>query len=208
MSRPLKGLYAITQASDGDSQRLFDEVYAALKGGIIFLQYRDKSRDNKRRRYEAEHLQTLCGRFSVPLIINDDIGLAKTTGAAGVHLGKDDTNLPIARNELGDRAIIGVSCYNSLRLAEEAEIAGADYVAFGSFFNSPSKPEAVTANLSLLQSWRHHKTPVCAIGGITTENGSELLNAGADILAVISNLWESADIEQQARVFSELFKES
>lgn len=208
MPRIIKSLYAITQASNGDSQRLFDEVDAALRGGTKIMQYRDKSNDSKRRRYEAEHLQTLCDRFSVPLIINDDIRLAKNIAAAGVHLGKGDTNLLVARKELGDHAIIGVSCYNSLKLAEEAETAGADYVAFGSFFSSPSKPEAVKADLSLLQSWSHHKTPACAIGGITTENGPEVLNAGADMLAVISNLWEAADIEQQAQMFSKLFKES
>lgn len=207
MPRLFKGLYAITQSSNGDSQRLFDEVDAALRGGAKIIQYRDKSSDSKRRRYEAEHLQTLCDRFSVPLIINDDIGLAKTIGATGVHLGKGDASLLVARKELGDQAIIGVSCYNSLKLAEEAEIAGADYIAFGSFFNSPSKPEAVKADLSLLQNWGHHKTPACAIGGITTENGSELLNAGVDMLAVISNLWNATDIEQQARVFSNLFRE-
>ncbi|HID83167.1 MAG TPA: thiamine phosphate synthase [Chromatiales bacterium] len=208
MSTLLKGLYAITQASKSDSRQLFSDVEAALKGGASMVQYRDKSRNNKLRRDVTEYLYALCASFSVPLIINDDVDLAKTIGAAGVHLGKDDTDLLAARKELGDQAIIGVSCYNSLRLAEEAEAAGADYIAFGSFFDSPSKPEAVKADLSLLQSWRHHKTPVCAIGGITVENATELISAGADMLAVISSLWAADDIEQQAWMFSRLFEKT
>jgi len=206
MLKLLKGLYAITQASNGNSQRLLNDVQGVLEGGASIVQYRDKSDDKSHKQYEAEQILSLCRDFSVPLIINDDVDLAKYIGAAGVHIGKQDAALQQTRKELGPQAIIGVSCYNSLRLAEEAEAAGADYVAFGSFFSSPTKPEAVKAELSLLHSWSHRKIPVCAIGGITLENATDLIDAGADMLAVISGLWEATDIEQEARLYSQLFK--
>ncbi|MGH8400781.1 MAG: thiamine phosphate synthase, partial [Gammaproteobacteria bacterium] len=141
-----------------------------------------------------------------PLIVNDDIALAQSIGADGVHLGRDDAPLEQARVQLGPHALIGVSCYDSLQLATEAAHAGADYVAFGSFFASPSKPDATHASVSLLAAaHRQLSVPICAIGGITPQNGTELVTAGADILAVISGVFAAADIEQAAHRYAQLF---
>ncbi len=205
MQTTLKGLYAITRDSQGDSQRLLAEVEAALRGGASIIQYRNKSGGEKQRLNEARQILKLCRHYAIPLVINDDILLAKRIGAAGVHLGRDDADLQTAREILGQKAVIGVSCYNKLELAEQAEAEGANYIAFGSFFDSPTKPAAVKAEQALLQRWKKHRIPACAIGGITPENASALIASGADMIAIISSLWETDDIEQQARTFSELF---
>ena len=134
-----KGLYAITSVSPHPTLGLVEQVGHALLGGARIIQYRDKSGDHTRREAEASKLVELCRQFNAPLIINDDVYLAKISKAAGVHLGSDDPSLNLARQELGKDAIIGVSCYNRLELAKEAADAGANYVAFGRFFNSSSK---------------------------------------------------------------------
>jgi thiamine-phosphate pyrophosphorylase len=141
------------------------------------------------------------------VLINDDVSLAAEIGADGVHLGKDDASLANARVALGPRAIIGVSCYDSLPAAVAAAHAGADYVAFGSFHTSGSKPAAVRAPLSLLTDARRELSiPLCAIGGITPGNGAALVAAGADMLAVIHGLFGAADIFRTAKAYADLFR--
>lgn len=181
-------------------------VAQALTGGARLIQYRDKGVDALRRRAEATALCALCRAHGVPLLINDDVALAATVGAAGVHLGRDDIPLIEARARLGTRALIGVSCYNSLDRAHQAIAAGADYVAFGRFFPSHSKPDALQADPVLLnQAHATLSVPVVAIGGITPDNGVELLAAGADILAVIDGVFAQPDIEAAARRYARLF---
>lgn len=205
-SRTLHGLYAVSDTALTPGAQLATAVAAAIRGGARLVQYRDKSSDAVRRTREAETVLTLCRKHEVPLIVNDDVELAARIGADGVHLGVEDAPLDEARVRLGPRAIIGVSCYNSLERAGAAEHAGADYVAFGSFFVSPSKPQAVRAPLALLIEARQRlNVPICAIGGITPDNGAALVTAGADMLAVISGLFAQADIEAAARSYARLF---
>lgn len=207
-SESLHGLYVLTDAALLPDERLLAGVEAAIRGGARLVQYRDKSSDGARREQEARALLALCHAHDVQLIINDDVILAQTVGADGVHLGRDDSALDQARMQLGPRAVIGVSCYDSLQRATDAVRAGADYVAFGSFFASPSKPGAARASLELLQTARQQLTvPVCAIGGITPDNAAILLQSGADMLAVISGVFAAPDIEQASRHYAGLFRQ-
>lgn len=202
----LHGLYVLTDSTLLPGAKLLNGVEAAIRGGARLVQYRDKSTDVAHREQEAQALLGLCRAHGIPLIINDDVLLAKTIGADGVHLGRDDAVPAQARVQLGPRALIGVSCYDSLQRAIEAAQAGADYVAFGSFFASPSKPDAVGAPLALLRTaHRRLGIPLCAIGGIVPGNAAALLDAGADMLAVISGVFAAADIESAARRYTELF---
>ena len=200
----LSGLYAITIPS----QNLPQLVEAAIAGGARVIQYRDKSSERVLRLQQAQQLNRICSAAKIPLIINDDVELAARISAAGVHLGRDDSAIINARRDLGDDAIIGASCYNDFDLAVQAQRQGADYVAFGSFVASPTKPLAVRADTSLLQRAKQElEIPVVAIGGITTHNGGLLIEAGADMLAVITALFAQADVEQASRSFAQLFSE-
>ncbi|MEO7558038.1 MAG: thiamine phosphate synthase, partial [Gammaproteobacteria bacterium] len=139
---PLRGLYAVTDSSLTPPGQIVEYLRHALRGGAALVQYRDKGTDAARREQEVRALLDLCRAQQVPLIINDDVALAQRTGADGVHLGKEDSSPAYAREQLGAQAIIGVSCYGSLELALQAQAAGADYVAFGSFYPSHTKPHA------------------------------------------------------------------
>ena len=203
----LHGLYAITDSSLDDDNTLGDAVEQALRGGARLLQYRDKSDDCGKRLRQANLLKTLCAQHDALLIINDDVELAKQSRADGVHLGQDDASLEQARAVLGKRSIVGISCYNRLALARQAQQQGADYVAFGAFYPSPTKPDAAVATLDLLQQARAELTvPACAIGGITVDNAPALVKAGADMLAVISGVFRQPDIKRAASQFSRLFR--
>ena len=205
---PLRGLYAITPTDLATRAGLTQAVEQAIAGGARVLQYRDKSADPVRRLDRALALQAQCLAAQVPLVVNDDLELAVRVGAAGVHLGRADADPATARSRLGPAALIGVSCYNDYALAEGASAAGASYVAFGSFFPSVTKPEAVPATPELLRRARRELgLPVVAIGGITPENGRALIDAGADMLAVISALFDQPDIAAAARAFASLFRE-
>ena len=204
--KSLRGLYALTDSTLMPGDKLLPAVDAAIRGGAGLVQYRDKSADKARRRTEARALLDLCHEHGALLLINDDVPLAAEIGADGVHLGKDDASPAHARVALGPRAVIGVSCYDSLPAAIAAAHAGADYVAFGSFHASVSKPAAVRAPLSLLaEARRELSIPLCAIGGITPDNGAALLAAGADMLAVIQGLFGAGDVLKAAKAYSELF---
>jgi thiamine-phosphate pyrophosphorylase len=200
------GLYAITPETD-NTERLLKQVEAALAGGVAAVQYRNKSADVALRHEQASELVALCRRFSVPLIVNDDLRLADLCDADGVHLGRDDGSLREARIILGRNKLIGASCYQSLDLALAAQAAGADYVAFGSFFSSPTKPAASRADAGLLrEAAQTLHVPIVAIGGITLTNAPQLLDAGADSLAVLSALFEAPDVRAAARELNQLFE--
>jgi thiamine-phosphate pyrophosphorylase len=202
----LHGLYVITDSSLTPGDQMLPAVSSAIHGGACLVQYRNKSSDRPSREQQARGLLRLCQDHEVPLIINDDVELAAAIGAGGVHLGEADMALDEARMCLGPRAIIGVSCHDSLEQALRAVRAGADYVAFGSFFASPTKPQAVRAPLSLLETAGHAvNVPICAIGGITPENGAALVKAGAHMLAVISGIFAQRDIAAAARRYAQLF---
>jgi len=201
-----RGLYVITDSVLLTDRDIEAAVRAALEGGARIVQYRDKSDDEPRRVREAAALVRVCHYFDIPLIINDDVDLAALVAADGVHLGRSDPDIRQARKTLGRRAIIGVSCYNELPRAAAAEEAGADYLAFGRFFPSSTKPEAVTAEPALLQvAKRTLRRPLVAIGGITPENGGALVRAGADLLAVVQGVFGQPDIRVAARAFTSLF---
>jgi thiamine-phosphate pyrophosphorylase len=198
----IKGLYAITP-SEIDTTELLRKVRLALLGGARVLQYRNKIVDAALRREQARALRELTHEFFVPLIINDDAILARQVDADGVHLGSEDGGVTAARAVVGNNKFIGVSCYNRIALAHEAVRQGANYVAFGSFFASTVKPGAVVATPELLrQARREIAVPLVAIGGINVDNGAQLLEAGANALAVISAVFGAADIQDAARQFS------
>jgi thiamine-phosphate pyrophosphorylase len=203
----IKGLYAITQDEPGTAE-LLRKVRLALLGGARVVQYRNKGADAALRLRQAKALRDLTREFAAKLIVNDDAELAREVEADGVHLGGEDGSIAEARALLGGNRLIGVSCYNRLALAQEAVSQGADYVAFGSFFSSTVKPDAVVATLDLLRQARRELTvPIVAIGGITAQNGTQLLEAGADALAVISAVFSVPDVEGAAREFSNLFEQ-
>lgn len=199
-------LYAITDSQLLPGDKLFTAVAAALKGGCKLVQYRDKSDDRTRRLSEAKTLVSLCMQYQAQLIINDDVALAKEAGAQGVHLGQGDANPVAARIILGSNAIIGVTCHNSLAFAQQAIKDSANYIAFGRFFPSSTKPDAQPAPISLISAARKQfpNIPIVAIGGITLVNGKQLLEAGADMLAVCQGLFAAKDITEQTRKFIEL----
>ena len=191
-----RGLYAITSQTV-DTQALLAWAAAIIDGGAVWLQYRDKGADHDLRFAQARALATLCRRHGVRLIVNDDVALAQSSGADGVHLGEHDPAIADARHVLGADSIIGVSCYDDSQRAIDLAAAGADYLAFGAFFPSDTKPGAHRASPTLLSQARSLGRPLVAIGGITPDNGGELVRAGADLLAVIGGLACAPD---QARV--------
>ena len=205
MRFPARGLYAITQTDNKSGDTIINDVISAIKGGAVIVQYRDKNPLDAV--FLASELVKICHQHQVPLIINDDIELATRVGADGVHIGKEDGAIVQARRRLGADAIIGVSCYNFVGQALNAQNQGATYVAFGRFFPSTSKPLAAPAQIETLRQAKLLLTiPLVAIGGILPENGAPLLAAGADFLAVIGGLFESQP-EQSARAYQALFED-
>lgn len=202
--KPLRGLYAVTpEALSGAA--LYRAAEAACGNGAVVLQYRNKSTDAARRRADADALRaitTVCGAL---FIINDDIELAKVCGADGVHVGRDDGGPALARKALGRDALIGVSCYDDPALARAAARDGADYVAFGSMYASSTKPAAPPASIGRFAEVADLGLPRCAIGGITLARAPELIAAGADLLAVVSDLFDAPDIAARARAYAKLF---
>ncbi len=209
MNPRLHGLYAIADTHYLEAARLAPAVEAAIAGGARVIQYRDKRHDAASRVRQARDLAAICRRHGVLFLVNDDVVLAESAGADGVHLGHGDMLPAAARRLLGPGKIIGVSCYNELERALAAERAGADYVAFGSFFPSRTKPQAVRATPDLLRAAKQRlHIPVVAIGGITPENGAVLIEAGADMLAVIEGVFAQPDVSAAAKRYARLFPET
>lgn len=203
----IQGLYAITDPQLSPGLVVIEHVRQALLGGAKVIQYRDKTSPFEQQLTIAKQLKTLCDQHQAWLIINDSIELAKQSQAHGLHIGKDDAALTKARHELGAEAIIGVSCYNDLNRAQQMQGLGADYVAFGRFFPSQTKPDAPQADIATLrQAKQHLHIPVVAIGGIDKTNAPDLVQAGAHSLAVIQGVFAQADIRQAAADISALFK--
>lgn len=199
----LRGLYLLTP-DDTDTGRLLARVEAVLAHAAL-LQYRNKRADAALADEQIAALLLLCHGHGVPLLVNDDWRLARARGADGAHLGEDDGDLRAAREALGDGAILGASCYDSLARAEAAAAAGADYLAFGACFPSPTKPNARRATPGLLRQAKALGLPVVAIGGITPENARSVVDAGADMVAVISGVFDAPDPEAAARAYRRAF---
>lgn len=207
--RKLRGLYFVTPEVPAGADPLATHcrnAEAALRGGARLIQFRDKSLAGPEREAVARTLVGMAHAHAAGCIINDDVALAARTQADGVHLGRDDPDPIAARGRLGPNALIGVSCYNELDRAHAAETAGADYVAFGAVFPSPTKPAAVQADLDLLRRARAELTgPICAIGGITPDNAPAVVATGAELLAVVQGISAAPDPEAAARRISGLF---
>lgn len=199
----VRGLYLVTP-DEPDSARLPERV-APLLSDTACLQYRNKTANGELRMQQARALRALCAACDVPLIVNDDVELAAAIGADGVHLGEHDADIRQARARLGVDAIIGVSCYDDFARAQRAAAAGADYLAFGAFFPSPTKPNARRATLELLRKAEALGLPRVAIGGITPENAASLVTAGADLIAMISGVFDAPDPVAAARACRALF---
>jgi thiamine-phosphate pyrophosphorylase len=201
-----RGLYAITP-DEADTRKLLVAAEAALAGGAAMVQYRNKAAGAATRRTQAAALATQCKSYGVPLIVNDDAALAREIGADGVHLGTGDGDIADARRLLGPAGLLGASCYNRVELVETALAGGANYVAFGSFFPSATKPGAVRANPALIAEAkrRYPGLQIAAIGGITPDNAAALVAAGVDWVCVISALFQAPDIAAAARSFAALF---
>lgn len=205
MRTRLRGLYCLTDNRFTPEDCLLENVEQALRGGARIMQYRDKQSSAATRLEQAQALNQLCREYDALLIINDDVELAAQSGAQGVHLGRDDAALAAARDFLGQQYLIGASCYNQIALAEAAVQSGADYIAFGRFYTSSTKPEAAQADIQLLQQAKNLGVPVCAIGGITQENAAPLVEAGADMIAVVAGVFDQPDITEAAKHLSSLF---
>jgi len=204
----LRGLYAVTPERL-PFEHLSALADAALAGGVRLVQYRSKEASAELRRSQAAALLELCRARGARLVINDDLALAIELGADGVHLGRDDGDPVAARRALGPGRILGVSCYGDLAAAEAAAAAGADYLAFGSVFASRTKPQAPVIPLELLgEAKRRFGLPVAAIGGITLANAARTVAAGADLLAVVADLFDAGDaaaVSERARNYQKLF---
>jgi len=206
-ARRIAGLYAVTPDL-ADTAELTARVAAALAGGAAAIQYRNKVADAALRHAQAHALARLHALRGGLLIVNDDAALAAEIGADGVHVGEDDASIAAAREIVGPDRLVGASCYNDLGRARAAVAAGADYIAFGSFFASAVKPNARRAELELLASARALDVPVVAIGGITADNASSLVGAGADAVAVITAVFDAPDVEVAARAIAARFPSS
>ena len=201
-----QGIYIITDSVLLQG-RLVASVEAALQGGAQIVQYRDKSSDSAKRLHQAQQLKQLCQHYNIPLIINDDLELAAQLDV-GVHLGQQDGSITLARQRLGAKAIIGATCHNSLEFAQQAAQQGASYLAFGAFYPSSTKPLAQLAQLDTLTQAQHlFNLPTVAIGGITLDNAMPVINAGANYVAVISDIFARPveEIRQRTQSFNQLF---
>ncbi len=201
-------LYLITPPSL-DPASFPDVLAAALDAGdVAAVQLRLKGADDAIRR-AAEALVPVCRGRDVPLILNDRPDLATETGCDGVHVGQQDASYGDARKAVGNQGIVGVTCHDSRHLAMEAAERGADYVAFGAFFPTPTKQAKTTADIAILEWWSELMVvPAVAIGGISTENCPPLVRAGADFLAVVAAVWDHPDGPAAAvRAFNDIFAE-
>lgn len=208
MPLPPRGLYAITPDVDQAADALAAQVAAALAGGALVVQYRRKQLTRATALAELAALRPLCTAARAPLIVNDDVELALASHADGVHLGRDDGDWATLAADTRRRLLLGLSCYADVERAVTAAQHGVDYIAFGSFFPSDTKPLAHPCPLSVLETARRRLSiPIVAIGGITPENGAHLVRAGADFLAVISGLFAQPSIAAAAARYANLFGE-
>jgi thiamine-phosphate pyrophosphorylase len=199
-----RGPYLVTRET-ADTTALLDVVRAALDGGVVIVQYRDKSDDAELRGAQARALRSLCRAFDVPFVVNDDVALAGSVAADGVHVGEHDAGVAAARAALGPGALIGASCYDDLARAERALRDGADYLAFGAFFETSSKATTRRPDPSILGAAAKFGVPRVAIGGITVDNARTLVDAGADQLAVISAVFDAEDPRSAAQALANLY---
>jgi len=202
----ISGLYAITPELENTAE-LLEKSAQTLIGGAQLIQYRSKSTDKSLLKEQAISLLRLCRNYEIPLIINDHLDLAMEIDADGVHIGQDDLSVTYARKRLGQGKIIGASCYNNLNLALQAEKEGADYVAFGAFFPSLTKPDAVAVSLNLIdQARKQLLVPIVAIGGIRSVHVGSIVQSGCAAVAVCNDLFYAENITVSAAQYAQLFE--
>ena len=201
----MKGLYLVTPDWD-DTEALIKATEMALTVGVGLLQYRHKTASGDLRLEQASALLKLCRQLNVPFIVNDHIDLCLKLDADGIHVGGTDASVAVVRTLIGKDKILGASCYGDFALAEQAQIAGASYVAFGGFYPSRVKKYEVSTPASIVSKAKAELTvPVCVIGGMTSENAKPLVREGADMVAAISSVYSAADIATAVREFAALF---
>ena len=202
----LRGLYAITDTHLIPRDRFGATVEAAVRGGATMIQLREKDTPRAEMVRLGREVLAVTRRYGALLIINDHPSVAQEIGADGVHVGRDDPPVAEARTLLGPQAIIGASCYGDVERAVAAEQAGADYVAFGTPFPSPTKPKRTDISLGIFRAAKQRvQVPVFAIGGITLANAQQLIDAGADGVAIVSGVFGASDVEAAARALARLF---
>jgi thiamine-phosphate pyrophosphorylase len=201
----MKGLYLVTPDWD-DTEALIKATEMALTVGVGLLQYRHKTASGELRLEQASALLKLCRQLNVPFIVNDHIDLCLKLDADGIHVGGTDASVAVVRTLIGKDKILGASCYGDFALAEQAQIAGASYVAFGGFYPSRVKKYEVSTPASIVSKAKSELTvPVCVIGGMTPENAKPLVREGADMVAAISSVYSAEDIAKAVREFAALF---
>jgi thiamine-phosphate pyrophosphorylase len=201
----LKGLYVITDEKLTPYDKILDMVEKALKGGSSIIQLRDKNNTDEFLIPYCKDLKNLCHKYGATFIVNDRVDLALKVDADGVHVGEEDPNVIEVREKTKGK-ILGVSCYGSVERSLQMQELGADYVAFGSFYPSPTKPKSKIVPKSIIpQAKQVLKIPICVIGGLTVENSKELIDLGADMVAVVSDVWTNTDIEERCKQYIELF---
>jgi thiamine-phosphate pyrophosphorylase len=201
----MKGLYIVTPDWD-DTDRLLTVTEQALQGGAMLVQYRHKTAGEAQCREQARQLLALCRRHQTPFIINDHVDLCVELDADGIHVGGTDKPVAEVRRMVGPDKIVGASCYGSLELAEEAQEAGASYIAFGGFYKSRVKEYPVTTPVATITQAKHRwAVPVVVIGGMTVDNSAPLITAGADMVAAVSGVYMADDPQAAAQRFARLF---
>ncbi len=204
----MQGIYAITPDEDNDDL-LLNKIIIAIKGGIRIIQYRHSTATHDVCLRQALSIATICKAHHVMLLINNHIDIAKTCSASGVHLGINDTPITTARAQLGNDAIIGATCYNSLERAKVAQKSGANYIAIGAIFPSPTKPNAPQCSLEKLRTIKQKiNLPLIAIGGINFENAQSVLATGVDCIAMVSGLFDTQDITANCQKLTQILKKS
>ena len=201
----MKGLYLVTPDWD-DTDALIKATETALSVGVGLLQYRHKTANSELRLEQASALLKLCRQHNVPFIVNDHIDLCIELDADGIHVGGTDASVAVVRTLIGKDKILGASCYGDFALAEQAQIAGASYVAFGGFYPSRVKKYEVSTSPSIVSKAKSQLTlPVCVIGGMTPDNAKPLVKEGADMVAAISSVYSADDIAVAVKEFAALF---
>ncbi len=198
----MRGLYAITDEKLTPYSNILSILRDTLEAGVKIVQLRDKTLSDGELEAIAKDILNLCKDYDAKLIIDDRVNLVAKIWADGLHIGKDDIKLKDARKILGKDKIIGVSCYGDVEYAHKMQEEGANYVAFGSFFNSTTKPNAKIVDKEVLMNAKEKLSiPICAIGGISSINAKELIEAGADMVAIISDLWNAKDLKAKIREY-------
>lgn len=205
-SSNLNGLYVITDDTLTPPNSMMYQIEQTLQGGAKIVQYRDKTNTRLHVKEKALALEGLCKRHNAIFVLNDEVELAIELGLSGLHVGKSDHHRveEIRKNFSG---YLGISCYGDVGLAKELQDKGVDYVAFGSFFRSPTKPASAVVELEVLRQAKEElNIPICAIGGINSKNAAQVMKYSPDMICLISDIWKSEDIQAQSKIFSNLYK--